>query len=168
MRSRGWTAGLVALAGVALVAAASVVTVAAGTPEAAGQPARANPLLAKYRLAPGVLAGLPSGIALERLAKRLPPATAPRGIQYFQAPTGLSGMFLHQGAAPGGDRLWFPLGAEWTFLGGHKFQQLGTSGNRLIIEDGKAQVFDAAGRQIGALADPTLRRLFDALLKLTM
>ncbi len=168
MRSRGWKVGLVVLAGAALAATASVVAVAAGPPAAAGQPVRANALLAKYRLAPAALVGLPSGIALERLGQRLPTAAAPRGIQYFQAPTGLSGMFLLQGAAPSGNRLWFPLAGEWTFLGGRKFQQLDANGNRLVLEDDKAQVFDAAGRQIGALGDPALRRAFDALLKLTM
>ncbi len=122
----------------------------------------------RYKLPPSALAGLPTGIVVERLAKRLPTGTAPPGIQYFQSPSGLTGVFVHRGAALDGNRLIFPVAGEWTFLGGHRFQQLGPGGNRLIIEDDKLQVFNAAGRQIGALQGPEVGQLSQALMRVVM
>ncbi len=122
----------------------------------------------RYKLPAAALAALPTGIALEKLAQRLPERTAPPGIQYFQSPSGLAGMYLHSGAALDGNRLFFPLQNEWTFLRDRRFQQGDTRGNRLIIDDGKAQVFNSAGQLIGTLQDPAIRRLYTELLRLTM
>ncbi len=121
-----------------------------------------------YKLPPAALAGLPTGIVLERLTKRLPTRTAPPGIQYFQSPSGLTGTFLLRGAALDGNRLIFPVAGEWTFLGGRRFQQLGSGGNRLIIVDNKLQVFNAAGLQIGALEGPEVGQLSQALMRVVM
>lgn len=122
----------------------------------------------KYRLPHQALLGLPTGIQLQQLTKRFGAGQGPTGIQYFQSPSGLFGMSLQRGdgllAAP----LLFLTRGEWRFLADQRFQQVDPMGNRLLLGNGKAQVFNSAGLQIGALEDPALVPLYGALLKLTM
>lgn len=122
----------------------------------------------RYKLPPAALTGLPTGIALEKLSQRLPERSAPPGIQYFESPTGLSGMFLHNGSSPGANHLFFLVQGEWTFLHDKGFEQRDALGNRLVVHSGKAQVFNGAGQLIGELQNAALGGLYNALLKLTM
>ena len=164
MRSTGRVVGVFVVC--ALVLMASAVAVAG--PIVAKPTPGATPRITKFRLSEPTLSGLPTAIALQPLSQRLPAATAPRGIQYLQSPAGLSGMFLFHGNPLAGNLLFFLLRNEWTFLPDQRFQQVDPKGNRLLLGNGKAQVFNSAGLQIGALEDPALVPLYGALLKLTM
>ncbi|HVN76095.1 MAG TPA: hypothetical protein VMT19_07240 [Thermoanaerobaculaceae bacterium] len=157
MRSPERAVGIRAASAAVLVAAVLAVT-------ATG----ANPPAAKYKLPPQVLAKLPNALVLERVPRPLPGGIAPRGIQYFQSQGGLSGMYFQRSPSPPGNRLVFPLQGEWAFLPDKGFEQRDARGNRCLIYDGKSQVFDQAGLQVGALQDPGLHDLYGALLKLTM
>jgi hypothetical protein len=122
----------------------------------------------KYRLPQQALMGLPAGIELQLLARRFGQGQGPLGIQYFQSPAGLSGMFLHKGDGLQAKPLRFLARGDWTFLPDKRFQQRDLNGNRLFLSAGKAQVFNSAGLQLGALQDPGLGLLYNALLRLTM
>ncbi len=122
----------------------------------------------KYRLPQQALPGLPGGIQLKALTKRFGAGQGPKGIQYFQSSKGLFGMFLLQGDALQAQPLLFPVRNQWRFLPDRRFEQVDQSGNRLVLGAGKAQVFDGARIQIGALEDPGLLLLYNALLRLTM
>ena len=164
MRSQGQMAGIVVV--VALVLMAGVV--ATGDLLAAGPTPAPITRLMKYRLPQQALSGLPTALQLEPLKQRFAAGAGPKGIQYFQSPAGLSGMFFHPGEAAPGTSLFFLLRNEWTFLPDKGFEQHDARGNHLTVYDGKAQVFNSAGLQIGAFADPSLGPLYSALLKLTM
>jgi len=166
MRPATRTVGVFVAWALALTLFAGVVS--AGMAPAATPVPGANALKSRYKLPPQALAGLPTGIILQRLAQRLPAGVAPRGLQYFQSPAGLSGMFFQQGPPPAGNLLLFPVQGEWVFLPDQRFQQADPRGNRLVLGNGKAQVLDSAGLQIGAFQDPALGALYGALLKLTM
>jgi hypothetical protein len=164
MRSTGRMVGVFVVGAFALLASAVCV----GEPLGTNPTPLASARIAKFRLAEPTLSGLPTAIALQPLSQRLPAATAPRGIQYLQSPAGLSGMFIFRGNPLAGNLLFFLLRNEWTFLPDQRFQQVDPKGNRLLLGNGKAQVFNGAGLQIGALEDPGLVPLYGALLKLTM
>jgi len=164
MRTEGRIVAIFVVCALALLAGAECV----GEPLAAGPTPAPLARIAKYRLPQPALASLPAAIALKPLAKRLPPEGAPKGIQYFQSPAGLSGMFLLQAEPIQDGMLLFLLRNEWTFLPDQRFQQVDLKGNRLLLGNGKAQVFNGAGIQVGALEDPALGLLYGALLKLTM
>ncbi len=166
MRGRGYKVEGSIVAAVAIV----IVLSAIGGVAAAVEPQRPGPALAKgqYKFAPGQLAGLPSALALEKLEPE--PGNSPTrpGVQTFRSPLGVYGMSLLTSPQPPGARLLFQVSGLWTFLHDRRFEQRDAKGNRLIIEDGKAQVFNRAGAQIGALQDPGLGVLYKALLRLTM
>ncbi len=124
--------------------------------------------LRRYRLSEQELLGLPAALELQPLSKRFGAGQGPAGIQYFQSAAGLSGTFLLKGDALQARPLRFLARGEWTFLRDRRFRQLDADGNRLLLGDGKAQIFNAAGRQIGAHEEPGLGLLYKALLRATM
>ncbi len=149
--------------------AAGIRRPASGLARSAEDPEPLPESLKRYRLPSKALLGLPAGIELQQLTRRFGAGQGPTGIQYFQGPGGLFGAFLLQGDGLQAKPLRFLTRGEWTFLPARKaFEQRDTSGNRLIIEDGKAQVFNGAGLKIGALQDPSLSFLHRALLRVTM
>jgi len=150
---------VVSVVALVLLAGALDVVLAVEPPLTA---ASAKPL--KYKLPPEGLQGLPTALVLEQ--------EIARGSQQFpkvtESKAGGYRMFLQAGPLPTPDRLVFRFADQWTFLPGAKFEQRDAKGNRLIIEDGKAQVFNSKGVQLGALQSPTLGDLYRRLLKLTM
>ncbi len=179
----GLVVALGALAGAAVVgdllAAGPTPVPATGGAAAIRQPASGlargaedpepPPDRSRYRLPSQALLGLPAGIQLQPLTKRFGAGQGPAGIQYFQGPGGLSGMFLLRGDGLQAKPLRFLTRGEWTFLPDKRFRQADGRGNRLfLLSNGKAQVFNSAGLQIGGLADPGLLLMYNALLRLTM
>ena len=189
MRTNHRIAGAVVVGALALIAGALVAgdALAAGpTPVpasagAAGAHRLSNPLaqraedpeplpdsLKRYRLSPQALQGLPTALELQQLRKRFGAGQGPTGIQYFESQAGLFGMFFHRGDGLQPKPLLFFLRNGWAFLPGQGFEQLDSLGNRLVVEDGKARIFNGAHVQIGALQDPSLGLLYRELLRLTM
>jgi hypothetical protein len=187
MRSQGRTIGIVvalALLAGALVAADLLAAVPTPVPATGGAAAIGQPTsrLArsaedpepvpdsspKYRLPQNALLTLPAAIELQMLTKRFGAGQGPTGIQYFKSSAGLAGMFLLNGGSPQAKPLRFLTRGEWRFLPDRRFLQLDGNGNRLFLSAGQAQVLNSAGLKLGSLQDPGLRRLYDALLKLTM
>ncbi len=153
----------------AAAGAAAIRQPASGLPRGAEDPEPLPESLKRYRLPSQALLGLPTGIELQLLTRRFGAGQGPAGIQYFQGPNGLSGMFLLRGDGLQAKPLRFLTRGEWTFLPDKRFRQADGRGNRLfLLSNGKAQVFNSAGLQIGGLADPGLLLMYNALLRLTM
>ncbi len=157
----------------ALIIAATAALVAAtalGGAAGAVQPRAAGPAVAKaqYTLPPEALASLPAAIAAERLAT--PPHGGPprKGAQVFQSKDGIYATYLVSDPREAGGRLHFPTSGVWKFLPDRRFAVTDEGGNRLILSDGKAEIFRRSGPQIGAFHDPALGALYKALLRLTM
>ncbi len=152
----------------AAAGAAAIPQPASGLARGAEDP-EPPPDRSRYRLPSQALLGLPAGIQLQPLTKRFGAGQGPAGIQYFLGPGGLSGMFLLKGDGLQAKPLLFLTRGEWTFLPDKRFQQVDSQGNRLfLLSNGKAQVFNRAGLPIGALADPALGLLYNALPRRTM
>jgi hypothetical protein len=157
----------------ALIVAATAALVAVTAPGGAAsavEPRAAKPAPAKtqYKLPPEALASLPAAIVTEILAT--PPNGGPprKGAQVFQSKASIYATYLVSDPREAGGRLHFPTSGVWNFLPDKRFAVTDEGGNRLILSDGKAEIFRRSGSQIGAFHDPALRALYKALLKLTM
>ncbi len=163
---------VVSVVALVLLAGALDVVLAVEPPRTA---ASAKPL--SYKLPPEGLQGLPTALVLEQATPRGSQVEdkwreSPLGSQEFpkgpEAKADGYRMFLQAGPMMTPDRLVFRFADRWTFLPGAKFEQRDAKGNRLLLEDGKAQVFNSKGVQLGALQTPSLGDLYRRLLKLTM
>ena len=163
---------VVSVVALVLLAGALDIVLALEPPRTA---AGAKPL--KYKLPPEGLQGLPTALVLERATPRGSQVEekwrdSPPGSQEFpkvrETEAHAYRMFLQAAPLATPDRLVFRFADQWTFLPGGKFEQRDGQGNRLIIVDNKAQVFNSKGVQLGALQNPTLGDLYRRLLKLTM
>ena len=148
--------------------AALVAVTAMGGAAGATEPRAAGPAVpaGQYKLPPEALASLPAGIAAEKLATTPHGGPPRKGAQVFQSRVGIYATYLLSDAREAGGRLHFPTAGVWKILPDRRFAVTDEGGNRLILSDGKAEIFLRSGPQIGAYHDPALGALYKALLKL--